>query len=246
MDWTYEVALRGAPEQPGVLQGLLRTWLQTQLRDACAGLPGLASLDVYTPAEGQAHDPYNRDGGGPLMILMPGFTTRDALADAVAGGRIAAAARALAPGVAATGAAFERRFYPVGDDAAPAPLQAPFSYVVRYHRPADDEAAFVKNYLASHPAIQARLPGIRAIMCYLPLPLSSPLPLAEEGGEGDRGPPAADYMIGNEVAFDDVGAFNAAMASPARQELRAHYREFPRFTGANTHYPMMRRRLVGV
>ena len=52
-------------------------------------------------------------------------------------------------------------------------------------------------------------------------------------------------MIGNEVAFDDIDAFNAAMASPVREELRAHYREFPRFTGASTHYPMIRRRLVG-
>jgi hypothetical protein len=52
-------------------------------------------------------------------------------------------------------------------------------------------------------------------------------------------------MIGNEVVFDDIGAFNAAMASPVREELRAHYRAFPRFTGANTHYPMTRRRLAG-
>jgi hypothetical protein len=52
-------------------------------------------------------------------------------------------------------------------------------------------------------------------------------------------------MIGNEVVFDDVGVFNAAMASPVREELRSHYRAFPRFTGANTHYPMIRRRLVG-
>jgi hypothetical protein len=35
------------------------------------------------------------------------------------------------------------------------------------------------------------------------------------------------------------------MASPVRHELRAHYHEFPRFTGANTHYPMTRRRLIG-
>jgi uncharacterized protein (TIGR02118 family) len=230
MDWTYEIALRGAPDRAGVLQA----WLEAGLRDACTGLPGLGALDVYTPATGDVHDPYNKDGAGPLMILMPGFTSRDALADAVAGGRIAAAVRALGPDIAAAGAAFERRFYPVGDDAAPAPLQAPFSYVVRYHRPADDEAAFVKNYLASHPTIQARLPGIRTIMCYLPL------------NEADAGGlPAADYMIGNEVAFDDIAAFNAAMASPTRQELRAHFREFPRFTGANTHYPMIRRRLAG-
>ena len=55
----------------------------------------------------------------------------------------------------------------------------------------------------------------------------------------------ADYMIGNEVAFDSVEAFNAAMQSPVRQKLRRHFREFPPFTGRNTHYPMNRTRLVG-
>jgi hypothetical protein len=235
MNWTYEIALRGVPDQTAVL----RTWLETQMRVACAGLPGLACVDVYIPAEGQVHDPYNKDDASPLMMLMLAFTARDALADAVAGGRIAAEVRALEPDITATGAALERRFYPAGGAVTPAPLQAPFSYVVRYHRPADGEAAFVKNYLTSHPLIQARLPGIRAIMCYLPVNEAP----ADRRGESL---PSADYMIGNEVVFDDIAAFNAAMASPARQELRAHYREFPRFTGANTHYPMIRRRLVEV
>jgi hypothetical protein len=49
-------------------------------------------------------------------------------------------------------------------------------------------------------------------------------------------------MVGNEVAFDSPQAFNAAMASPLRAEMRAHFHTFPRFTGRNTHYPMMRRR----
>ena len=47
-------------------------------------------------------------------------------------------------------------------------------------------------------------------------------------------------MIGNEVVFDHIEDFNVAMESPARHELRAHYHEFPRFAGANTHYPMSR------
>ncbi len=232
--WTYEIALRGAPGRGAELQ----KWLETGARDRYASLPGLACLDVYTPADGQARDPYLNDGVGPLMMLMVDFASRDALTAAVAGGAITAAGRALAPDIAGTGAAFERRFYPVGTDAAPAPLRAPFSYVVRYHRPADDEAAFVQNYLATHPAIEAKLPGIRSIICYVPL--------GEMHGDGlARGLPSADYMIGNEVVFDDVGAFNAAMSSPVRDELRAHYRAFPRFTGMNTHYPMVRRRLAG-
>jgi hypothetical protein len=233
MSWTYEIALRGAPDQEAGLQA----WLEASAYKSFTGLPGLASLDLYTPADGLTTDPYNHDGAGPLMMLMLDFATRDALVAAVAGGHIAGAAGALAPEIAATGAALERRFYPAGKDATPTPLQAPFSYVVRYHRPADDEAAFVRNYLATHPALEARLPGIRSIICYLPL---DGLPTI-----GAARLPSVGYMIGNEVVFDDIGAFNLAMASPVRQELRAHYNAFPRFTGANTHYPMIRRRLLG-
>ena len=70
------------------------------------------------------------------------------------------------------------------------------------------------------------------MLCYLPLyaPAAPALP-------------TADIMIGNEVAFDSPEVFNAAMASPVRAELRAHFRTFPKFSGRNTHYPMMRRRL---
>lgn len=50
-------------------------------------------------------------------------------------------------------------------------------------------------------------------------------------------------MIGNGAIFDDIDAFNVAMASPVRQELRAHYRAFSAFTGANTHFPMTHMRL---
>jgi hypothetical protein len=234
--FTYEIALCGAPDQAAVLHRRLATGL----REAAAGLTGLLGVDVYTPFDGPARDPYNHDSGGPLMMLMLDFATRDALAAAVTGGPLPAPF-APAGGVTATGTAFERRCYPVGEDAAPAPLQAPFSYVVRYHRPADDEAAFVEDYLASHPPIEARLPGIRAIMCYLPL---SRQPDGDR--RGARGLlPSADYMIGNEVVFDDDAAFNIAMASPVREELRAHFRALPCFAGANTHYPMLRRRLLG-
>jgi len=237
MSWTYEVALRGEPDQ----QAGLRTWLESGAREICAALPGLAHFDLYTPADGSSRDPYNDHGAGPLMMLMLDFAGRDALAAAVKSGEIDDVVDALAPDIAVTGAAFERRFYPVGGDTRPALLQAPFSYVVRYHRPADDEAAFIENYIATHPLTQAKLPDIRSIMCYLPL---DDVRARDPDRVGCR-LQCADYMIGNEVVFDHIAAFNAAMASPARHELRAHYHAFPRFTGANTHHPMTRMRLVG-
>jgi hypothetical protein len=237
MSWTYEIALRGDPNRAAALHA----WLENGAPKGFAGLPGLAKFDLYVPAEGTSRDPYNHDGSGPLMMLMLDFVSRDALAAAAGGGAIAALVRDVASNTIATAAAFERRFYSVGEETAPAPLQAPFSYVVRYHHPADDVAAFIANYLATHPLTQARLPGIRSIMCYLSLDDISANGLSHPGS----GLKSANYMIGNEVVFDHLEAFNAAMASPVRQELRAHYHEFPRFTGANTHYPMTRRRLVG-
>jgi hypothetical protein len=245
MSWTYEVALRGEPDQ----QAGLQAWLETHARETCGVLPGLAHFDLYTPAEGSSRDPYNDDGAGPLMMLMLDFVGRDALAAAVESGRIAAAVEALAPDIAATGAAFERRFHPVGGVTTAAVLQASFSYVVRYHRPADDEAAFIDNYIATHPPTQAKLPGIRGIMCYLPLDdvraRETHWGVLQAGHRAGSGLQSPDYMIGNEVVFDHIDAFNTAMASAARHELRAHYHAFPRFTGANTHYPMTRLRLVG-
>ncbi len=232
MSWTYEIALRGAPE----VEPALRRWLASGAREALMRLPALASLDLYAPAEGPAHDPYNHDAAGPLMMLMFDFASREGLASALSAGVVAKAHGRLPDGIDATGAAFERRFYPVGDAARPAPLAAPFSYVVRYHRPADDEAAFIANYIATHPTTQAKLPGIRGIMCYLPLD--------DVTGPAGHNLPVADYLIGNEVVFDDIDAFNVAMASPVRQELRAHFNEFPRFH-SNSHYPMTRTRLVG-
>ena len=227
-DWVFEVTCTGAwdrgPEARAEARAGARGW---------AGLRGLTTIDIYTPAADGAHDPFNDDGAGPLFIAMVAFSTHDALDAALAGVPLAAQIAASPPGLAVTCTAFERHFYPVAGEAKPAPLRAHFSYVVRYHKPAEDEAAFIRNYVDTHPPTLATLPGIRSVVCYFPLPLAAP------------GVPPADYIIGNEVAFDSVADFNTAMQSPVRQELRRHFREFPPFSGRNTHFPMDRTRLVG-
>jgi hypothetical protein len=227
-DFVYEVSCSG---ERG-LQDAVRTWSDTAAMPAWTALPGLSAVDAYVMAPGGTHDPFVDDGAGPLLIAMLQFDTAGQMAQAIAGTAFARSLDGLPQGVAVTGTPFERRLYPVGGEAMPGPLTAPFSYVVRYHRPADNEAEFVSHYLADHPPLLATLPEIRSVLCYLPLD-APPLPLL----------PAADVMIGNEVAFDSPEAFNAAMASPVRAELRAHFRTFPKFTGRNTHYPMMRRQL---
>ena len=197
-------------------------------------LQGLVSHDLYVGGSEGANDPLVDDGPGPLLIAMLAFADEKALGKAIVSAAFAQSLARLPNGVRAAGEAMECRHYPVAGATAPAELRAAFSYVVRYHRPAEDEAAFVANYVATHPPTLARLPGIRNIMCYFPLDRANPPGVAK-----------SNYMLGNEVVFDDVTAFNRAMASPVRQELRAHYRAFPPFSGANTHYPMLRRRIVG-
>lgn len=228
MSFVYEITLQGSSQQ----RGAAADWFVGSPRRALARLAGLVSLDTYVSADQSAADPYNHDGPGPLLIVMLEFGSRDALAAAV--DPIVDAIGALPAGVTAAGAAMERLTYPVAGETEPAPLKAPLSYVVRYQRPADDEAAFRANYLATHPQTQAHLPLIRSIMCYLPVDELNHPTL-----------PSANYMIGNEVVFDSIDDLNAAMKSPVREELRAHYREFPRFTGAVTHFPMTRVRHVG-
>jgi uncharacterized protein (TIGR02118 family) len=225
-DWVFELVCTGPAGRMGdaiaFANRAARGWL---------ALPKLAALDLYAPVVGGAYDPFNDDGPGPLFIAMLAFPSRDALAAALADPALTLSLAGRPEDLAWTGSAFERHFYPVGGKAAP--LAAPFSYVVRYHKPAEDEAAFIRNYVATHPPTLAMLPGIRSVMCYFPRPLAA------------QGVPSADYIIGNEVAFDNVAAFNAAMQSPVRQELRRHFHEFPPFSGRNTHFPMNRTRLVG-
>ena len=94
-----------------------------------------------------------------------------------------------------------------------APLTAPFSYVVRYHKPAEDEAAFIRNYVDTHPPTLGKLPGIRSVMCYFPQDMAVPA-LA-----------AADYMIGNECVRQRRGVQNARCNR--RCGSCRHFREFP-------------------
>jgi uncharacterized protein (TIGR02118 family) len=229
-DFVCEITCSGGQDQEGAAQA----WADRDALSLWTALPGLSAVDLYQPVHGGTHDPFVSDGPGPLLMAMLQFPTKDKLEAGLSDSRFAQSLGKRPPGVAITGTSFERRFYPVADAPSPGPLRAPFSYVVRYHHPAENVAEFVSHYVADHPPILGKLPKIRSVLCYLPLDQTAAAIL-----------PPADYMVGNEVVFDSPEAFNAAMASPVRLELRAHYKDFPPFTGKNTHYPMMRRQLPG-
>jgi hypothetical protein len=227
-DFVYEICCTGGAEQEGGVQA----WTDRDAARAWTTLPGLTAVDLYQPLRGGTHDPFNNDGAGPLLLAMLQFPTREKLEAGLADPRFKQSLGGAPADVSITGTAFERRFYPVTGEPNPGPLRAPFSYVVRYHHPAENVEEFVTHYIADHPPILGKLPEIRSVLCYLPI-ASAPKAL-----------PPADYMVGNEVVFDTPEAFNAAMASPVRLELRAHFKSFPKFTGKNTHYPMMRRQVT--
>jgi uncharacterized protein (TIGR02118 family) len=230
MATVLEIACRASADQADTARG----WYENGPALAWSSLAGLTAFDLYVPAAGRPKDPMVDDGLGPLLMMMLEFSSVAALEQAARSGNFVAPLSTLPAGLKLSADAMQRRCYSVSGETAAMPLSAPFSYCVRYHRPAEDEARFVDFYLTNHPPLLARLPGVRNVICYLPV-----------HGIDPAGLPSADYMLGNEVVFDTIEAFNAAMASEQRRALRADFARFPRFTGPNTHYPMDRTRLVG-
>jgi len=210
-----------------------RAWADEQLVPVLKALPALGSLDYFTPE--QATDPYLDDGPGPVFMVQADFASVDAMQTALGDGALAGLLRGKdggAENITFGHQALRTQAFPVAGQTVPEPRTAPVSYVVRYHRPADNEAAFVAHYVDHHPAILGEFPGIRNVFCYLPIDWVDAIGL-----------PSEDLMLGNEVVFDSIDALNAAMASDVRHKLRDDYNTFPPFTGRNTHHAMTRQRL---
>ncbi len=221
---------------PAAAGAALRDWLKGAPVGLLRRAEGIETIDLYVP-EASAHDPYLDDGAPPLATLQAGFRTLEHAEALLAGESFRSTIVAPAPAPpdlsVPTHEIMEWKFYPVAGESRPAPLTAPLSYVVRYHRPAEDEAAFVSFYVAHHPPLLGKLPGIRNVMCYLPQRWRDPTPIAR-----------ADYMLGNEVVFDSLAALDASLKSDVRHELREDFGRFPTFTGRNTHFAMRRTRLL--
>ena len=211
----------------------VRRWFERGPAVAWRELPHLVNFDAYFPSPGQPRDPYVDDGPGPGLLAMLSFRDEVSLRTAAGGAAFRRGLAGLPAGAAVTADALARRFYSAAGEIGEQALHAPFSYVVRYHRPAPDADAFVESYLGAHPPLLATLPQVRTVLCYVPIPGCTPNAL-----------PSADYIIGNEVAFDSMDHFNLAMTSPVRHELRRHYHALPAYSGRNTHYPMVRTRLA--
>lgn len=113
----------------------------------------------------------------------------------------------------------------------PPPRTAPLSFVVRYYGPTDDEATFARFYTENHPPILATFPGIRNVLCYLPLNWRSTGKVLD-----------SSMILGNEVVFDDLESLNRALKSDVMLRLREDGKLFAAF-GYNTHHVMRRERI---
>lgn len=190
---------------------------------------GLTAARLYTPE--RARDPYLDDGAPPPLVLQLYFADIAALEAALAPRGHLQSLVPLLP--AAAHQAMLARAFPVPDPMLRTPPGAlPCTYLVHYPGPADDLNAWLTHYIAHHPPIMARFPGIREIEICTRLDWCDAMPWRR-----------VEPMQRNKVVFDDAAALTAALESPVRHEMRADFARFPPFRGGTLHYPMATRAL---
>lgn len=193
--------------------------------------PGLQQALVYAP-DG-ASDPYLNDGPPPQLAAELYFARIEDLESALSGdGHLQALAAPGAfpslSGAAVTQQAMLNRAFPVPEPGSGIARGVPrCTYLVSYEGSAGDLNAWLHHYIAHHPPIMARFPGIRAIEVCTRIDWCGFLPW-----------PRVDYMLRNKVVFDSAAALTAALNSPVRHEMRADYKSFPTFSGPVSHFPM--------
>lgn len=196
--------------------------------DALIAAAGLRFVESYVPEPGDV--PQFDEGPRPPLLVELNFASAADAGRALDSDALHATI-GLGADEAATIDVYEPKLYPIPGHASPPPRTAPLSFVVRYFRPAPDEAAFIAFYTANHPLLLARFPGIRNVLCYEPAGVRLPEGVSDSGA-----------FFGNEVVFDDLGALKRALDSDVLAELMAEGRTFPPY-GHCRHHAMRRRRL---
>jgi uncharacterized protein (TIGR02118 family) len=194
-------------------------------------LAGVEEALLFLPAHG--HDPYLDDGPPPPLAIQIKFSSIEALE---AASHEAAGLGALDSlrGAEIGEQAMLTRVFDVPEADGPTPDMPACTYLVAYEGEATDMNAWLSHYLAHHPPIMARFPGIRAIEIHSRIDWCSASGWTRENA-----------MQRNKVVFDSPDALTAALNSPVRHEMRADYEKFPLFTGRVTHFPMWTIRVVG-
>lgn len=202
-----------------------------RVRQIIRQTPGLADGLIFTPEE--AEDLFNHDGASPPFGLQLHFEDLAMLEQAVGpGGHLQALA---APGMLdslsgarATQQVMLVRPFPVDDPVVRVREGAlPCSYVVHYPGPAQDLNVWLTHYIAGHPPIMRKFPGIRSIEILSRVDWCGGLPFER-----------VEHIQRNRILFDSAAALEAALQSPVRHEMRADFHKFPPFEGGNFHFPM--------
>lgn len=202
-----------------------RAWVETALLPFLPQGKGLR-VDLYLPANSLYGDPT------PAFIVMAGFPDR-AMAEAVMGsGDIVRILETASIPLQLKGDFMDVRRCAI-NGAAAEDLVGDFSFVVRYYLPASDVQEFQDYYQRVHPAILAEFDGIRNILCNIPESLASAPRV-----------PSSNYLIGNQVMFDDVAAFERANETEVGARAMADVATFPKFSDHSVHYAMIRTRLL--
>jgi uncharacterized protein (TIGR02118 family) len=214
----------------------LRSYFLERPRAFLESVPEVVSVELFLPEDGNVAQ--FDDAGVPALMIqidMNNASDAEALVQSDDFRRLildesayAAPLEKLALDV------FETVHFPIPEHQTPPKRTAPLSFVVRYYGPTDDEAAFVQFYTDNHPPILATFPGIRNVLCYLPLDWRSTKEVAD-----------SSVILGNEVVFDDLDALNRALESDVMPRLRADGRRFAEF-GYNTHHAMRRERVYTI
>jgi hypothetical protein len=196
-----------------------------------AATPGLQQALIHSPSS--TSDPYLDDGPPPQLGLQLYFYDIAGLEAAVAtDGHLQGLAESGAlPSLTDAGVTQQAmlvRRYPVPDATFRVPHgDLPCTYLVAYEGAAEDLVAWLTHYIADHPPIMARFPGIRQIEIYTCIDWCGGLPW-----------PRVQHMQRNKVVFDSQAALTAALNSPVRHAMREAFARFPPFTGPITHFPM--------
>jgi hypothetical protein len=197
------------------------------LTEVLRGVPGLAKALIHTASA--TNDPYLHDGAPPALVVQSYFADITALEAACARAGAMQALSGVLPGAGVTQQAMVARSFPVPDPRFLTPAGEPHcTYLVAYEGSAEDINLWLSHYIAHHLPIMANFPSIRQIEIYTRLDWCGFLPF-----------PRLEFMQRNKVVFDSPDALTAALNSPVRHEMRADFKEFPSFSGGNTHYPML-------
>jgi hypothetical protein len=199
---------------------------RTAIAKLVAATPGLSYADLHTPTV--TRDLYTEDGSSPPLALQLYFEALPALEAAIAAQGhlqpLAGAWPSLA-GARATQQVMYARQFPVDDGGS---RERRCSFLVHYPGPAADLNRWLNHYIAGHPPIMRRFPGIRQIEILTRVDWIDAMPFAR-----------VEHMQRNRVVFDTPEALTAALQSPVRHELRADFHRFPSFEGGSFHFPMI-------